>query len=185
MTHLLHLDEYALVLLGMVLIPWLPDFIESFKLPGGTEFQLREQVETLQSQQSVVQAAVSQQAEDIRAQEKEIRGLRFLISYFVTEPERKHLEALSAEERPFLVRADATTTYFDTEIRRLRHLGFLETLPGTGVTGLMETIRNASGKAVNVKQHLQLTARGAEYLSLVREFDTPSTPDEHSPGAQR
>ena len=145
------LDTAGVVLVFIALLPWLASVISRAELPGGwkLEFQV---VKTEQ-----------------RRQAQEIDALKFLVANFLTEPECRHLEGL-ASDRPYCARQDGTTIYFEMEMRRLRALGFIQGLPDHGVRSLLEAMRVAGGKEINVKDHFEITARGRDYLRLRTEM---------------
>jgi hypothetical protein len=51
-------------------------------------------------------------------------------------------------------------------MRRLRALGFIQGLPDRGVRSLLQTIADAAGREIDVKDHFEITARGRDYLRL-------------------
>jgi hypothetical protein len=102
-------------------------------------------------------------------QAQEIDALKFLVANFLTEPECKHLEGL-ASDKPYWARRDATTAYFEMEIRRLRALGFIQGFPDHGVHSLLRAMAGVGGKEINVKEHFEITARGRDYLRLRTEM---------------
>jgi hypothetical protein len=98
-------------------------------------------------------------------QAQEIDALKFLVAHLLTEPECRHLEGL-ASDQPYHARRDGATTYFELEMRRLRALGFIQGLPDRGVRSLLQTIADAAGREIDVKDHFEITARGRDYLRL-------------------
>jgi hypothetical protein len=145
------LDTTGLVLLFLALLPWLASVISRAELPGGWKLEF--------------QAVKTEQ----RRQAQEIDALKFLVSNFLTQPECRHLEGLAAD-KPYHARRDATTPYFEMEMRRLRALGFVQGRPDHGVRSLLRALTEAVGKEVDVKDHFEITARGRDYLRLRAEM---------------
>lgn len=141
--HWLKFDAVGLGLIVVALAPWLAAFVQSAKLPGGWEFQFREVKEQQQRQG------------------QEIARLKFLLEGFLTGDELRHLQRLTRDE-PFLVRFDATSKYFEAELRRLRALGLVSNPPGKGVRSLLVD----DGQARDVRDHFCITEKGREYLAL-------------------
>ncbi len=153
------LDTTAMVLLFLALVPWLATVISRAELPGGWKLEFQE-------------VKIEQ-----RRQAQEIDAIKFLLAYFLTEHECKHLEGLAADG-PYAVRKDSTTSFFDTEMRRLRALGFIDGRPGCGMRTLLSAMAAAGGKEVNAQDHFEITARGRDYLRLRMEMlpGAPFTP---------
>jgi hypothetical protein len=145
------LDTPGLVLVFIALLPWLASIISRAELPGGWKLEFQA-VKTEQQRQA-----------------QEIDALKFLVANFLTEPECRHLEGL-ASDKPYWARRDATTTYFEMEIRRLRALGFIQGFPDHGVRSLLRAMADVGGKEINVKEHFEITARGRDYLRLRTEM---------------
>ena len=144
------LDTAGLVLVFLALLPWLASVITRAELPGGWKLEF--------------QAVKTEQ----RRQAQEIDALKFLVSNFLTEPECRHLEGL-ATDQPYRARRDASTTYFEQEVRRLRALGFVQGRPDHGVRSLLRAMAEAGGNEVDIKDHFEITARGRDYLRLRAE----------------
>lgn len=85
----------------------------------------------------------------------------------VTESELEHLQKL-ASGSAFVTTQSLQT--FKQELRRLRTLGFIETLPNQEIT----TIQDVS----SVRNYVRLSERGSEFLKLIEDVDTK---DEDSP----
>jgi hypothetical protein len=145
------LDTTGLVLVFLALLPWLASVISRAELPGGWKLEF--------------QAVKTEQ----RRQAQEIDALKFLVSNFLMESECRHLEGLTSD-KPYYVRRDGTTSYFEMEMRRLRALGFIQGRPDRGVRSLLKEIAESRGKAVDVKDHFEITARGRDYLRLRAEM---------------
>src|SRR5438093_1539577 len=107
-------DTIALGLLFIAVLPWLSSFLQSAELPGGWKFQF------------------DQVKEEQQKQRDEIERLKFLMEELVSEDELKHLKRLASNE-PFRITVDATTKYFESELRRLRSLGLVANPPGKGM----------------------------------------------------
>jgi hypothetical protein len=120
-------------------LPWLRTVFESVEFPGGGSIKYRE----LKAEQE--------------RQGDEIRTLQFLITYFLTEPERWHLEKLAARA-PFELRPDLPNAFYD-EIRRLRSLGFIRQTGEMGVRGMRE-------QQGDVKDFFEIAEPGKMYLDL-------------------
>lgn len=96
-------------------------------------------------------------------QEAEITTLQFLVSNFVTRDEFRHLQALDSEN-PFPFHKDASTPYFEKELRRLRAFNLIEGLPGRGVRSLLK-------HGGDVKDHFRIAPLGQQYLALREKVD--------------
>jgi multisubunit Na+/H+ antiporter MnhG subunit len=145
------LDTTGLVLIFLALVPWLATIISRAELPGGWKLEFQE-VKTEQ-----------------RRQAQEIDAIKFLLAYFLTEPECRHLEGFAADKQ-YRVRKDGTTSFFEKELRRLRALGFIEGRPGCGVRSLLKAMADAGGNEVDARDHFEITARGRDYLRLRAEM---------------
>ncbi len=110
----------------------------------------------LQEVQKEVQA---QQIEQER-QKSEIDSLKFLISYFVTDAELKHLEGLAKNKSYPYEKAD----YFSAELRRLRSFGLIENFPQKGIRTL--PIQG------DLSEYFFVTERGYTYLKLRQQVDS-------------
>ena len=132
----LRLDAVALGLVVLAVLPWLSSIIESAKLPGGWEVKFRE-----------VEREQVKQREDLDL------VLKFLLENFVSAHELVHLEKLAAGTPFPFKKSDA----FEAELRRLLGLGLIARRRGKGVRSLLQ-----SGD--DVQNHLEITARGREYL---------------------
>jgi hypothetical protein len=130
------IEPVTLGLAALAVLPWLSSIIDSAKLPGGWEVKFRDvQVE---------QAKQRKDLDDI---------LKFLWENFVTEYELVHLEKVRAG-LPFPFNR---TDSFEKELRRLLSLGLLERKPDRGMRTLFEA-------GDDVRNHLQITERGRDYL---------------------
>ncbi|MBN4002218.1 hypothetical protein [Nostoc sp. LPT] len=153
-TALLHiatpfkLDNVALVLLGIALLPWLASVLRRAELPGGLKFEFQE-----------IKAEQARQA-------RELDAIKFLIGNFLTAPEQDHLEKI-AKKTPFLVKANKTSSFFATELRKLRALGFIKQIGEGGVRSLLQD----DGKERNVCAFFEITQRGREYIQLRTEIN--------------
>ena len=138
------LDAIALGLVAIAVLPWVSSLIESAEFPGGWKVKFRE-VEAEQNRQR-----------------DEIDVLKFLIKHFLTDDELVHLDKLAAGA-PFPFRP---SQFFEAELRHLRSLRLIESLPARG-------IRSLFAARDDVKNHFQITERGREYLRL-RKGDQPA-----------
>jgi hypothetical protein len=138
----LQLGAIALGLVVLAVLPWLSSIIESAKLPGGWEVKFRE-----------VEREQAKQREDLDL------VLRFLLENFVSSYELVHLEKL-ANGTPFPFSKSDT---FEAELRRLLSLGLIQRKPGKGIRSLFQA-------ADDVQSHLEITARGREYLDYLRNL---------------
>jgi len=136
-------DTITLGLLIMAVLPWVSSFLQSAELPGGWKFQF------------------DQVKEEQQKQREDIERLKFLIDGFVTEDELKHLHRLASSE-PFSVKVDGTSKFFESELRRLRSLGMIASLPDKGIRSLLVN----DGKARDVKDHFCITDKGRAYLGF-------------------
>ena len=95
-------------------------------------------------------------------QGNDIKTLRFLISHLLPTYELNHLRDLE-EGEPFPFTRNRN---FDNELRHLRNLGFIEHRPNTpfGIASLPQ-----SGE--DLRDRMQATDRGREYLRLLREAE--------------
>ena len=122
--------------------------IGRFAISGkGIEFQMREV-----------------QEEQVR-QRADIRSIKFLLSYFVTEQELEHLQRLVGKIPPEYSNPDDWQhEIFKTELRRLRSLGLIRMHPGKMI-GPMP-------KKDDLNKHCRITDRGLEYLKLREEVES-------------
>jgi hypothetical protein len=138
--------KVSAAVLGLVTIaalPWLASLLQSAELPGGWKLEFRK----LESEQ--------------QKQRADLDVLRFLISGFVTDAELIHLHKL-ASRAPFPFVRGPETSYFLTELRRLRSLGLIASVPGKGV-------RMLEREGGDVGSYFAVTARGQDYLRLRAE----------------
>jgi hypothetical protein len=141
----LQIDAITLGLAFFAALPWLPAVLESAELPGGWKVQFR----ALAVQQS--------------KQQSDIDTLKFLVGHFVTDDELNHLRRLESGD-PFIIKKDASSSFFESEMRRLRALGLIAGYPGKGIRSLFQSDGN-------VKQHFYITENGREYLKLRQQVD--------------
>ncbi len=137
------LDNIALVLLGIALLPWLASVLRRAELPGGLKFEFQE----LKAEQA--------------RQARELEAIKFLIGNFLTTVEQDHLDKIANQES-FLVTANKTSSFFATELRKLRALGFIQQIGEEGVQSLLKD----DGKQRNVCEFFEVTERGREYIRL-------------------
>jgi hypothetical protein len=146
------LDNIVLILLSIALLPWLAAVLRRAELPGGLKFEFQE-----------IKAEQARQA-------RELDAIKFLIGNFLTAPEQDHLEKI-ASKTPFLVRANKTSSFFATELRKLRSLGFIKQIGEEGVRNLLKE----DGKERNVCDFFEITSRGREYIQLRTEMNNLSS----------
>jgi hypothetical protein len=148
-TALLHittpykLDNIALTLLGISLIPWLASILRRAELPGGLKLEFQE-----------IKAEQARQA-------RELDAIKFLMGNFLTAPEQDHLDKI-ARKAPFPVTANRTSSFFAAELRKLRALGFIRQIGVEGVRSLLKE----DGQERNVCNFFEITERGRDYLQL-------------------
>lgn len=130
------LDAIGLGLVALAVLPWLSPIVESAKLPGGWEVKFRE-VEREQERQRTDLALL----------------LQFLVENFVSEHELVHLTKLASKDPFPFTRSDA----FEAELRRLLGLGLLRRKPEKGIRSLFNV-------GDDVRNHLEITPRGEQYL---------------------
>jgi hypothetical protein len=133
-------DSVTVGLFIVALLPWVSVILESAELPGGWKLKFRE----LKKQQ--------------QEQKHEIDSLKFLVGHFVTEEELKHLSKLSSDN-PFPFVNGPETSFFTTELRRLRSLGLISGHPNKGIRSLLK-------HGGDVKHHFYITDAGKQYLAL-------------------
>jgi hypothetical protein len=93
-----------------------------------------------------------------KRQQDQIDSLKFLISYFVSDYELAHLEELEKGGSENYQKS----LYFREELRRLRPLGLIESLPGKHVGEMTDDDR--------LTDYVRLTQRGKDYLALRRKL---------------
>jgi hypothetical protein len=134
----------AILLLNSSLIQRIGRFAISGK---GVEFQVREV-----------------QEEQVR-QRAEIKSLKFLVSYFVTEQELEHLQRLAGKiPAAYSNPDDWHHGVFSTELRRLRSLGLIRMQSGKFI--------GAMPKVGDLSKYCRITDRGQEYLKLRDEVES-------------
>jgi hypothetical protein len=112
----------------------------------GIEFQMREV-----------------QEEQVR-QRADIRSIKFLLSYFVTEQELEHLQRLVGKvPSDYANPDDWHHNIFKNELRRLRSLGLIRMNPGKFVEPMP--------KKEDLNKYCRITDRGLEYLKLREEVE--------------
>lgn len=120
------------------------------------------EVEKLQAEAEKTRAETETIRGNMEFQAQEIGWLKLVITLIISEHERKHLEYLVSDE-PFVAEVKKGTT-FDSELRHLLTLTFIERLPGKGMRSLYK-----SGTC-NLKEHLSITDQGRKYLKMVSEI---------------
>jgi hypothetical protein len=123
--------------------PSLLQTIESFKL-GAFEVRL----ERLRQAQA--------------AQDERLDDLAFVLTSVLTEQELNHLYHLG-EKRKEKYKGHS---YVRAELRRLRYLGLIATIPGSHIAKIP-----GQGKEFDLAQYVSLTPRGQSYLNRLRELN--------------
>lgn len=121
--------------------------IARFAISGkGVEFQVQE----VQKEQA--------------RQKGDIRSLKFLLSYFVTDQELEHIQRLAGKRPPAYSNPDDWHhDVFSNELRRLRALGLIRMQSGKFIGGMP--------KKGDLSEHCRITDRGQEYLKLREEVE--------------
>jgi hypothetical protein len=119
--------------------------IESAKLPGGWEVKFR-----------AVEREQMKQRQDLDL------VLKFLLENFISAYELVHLEKLG-RGTPFPF---AWCDSFEAELRRLLAFGLIQRKPGRGIRSLFKA-------SDDVRNHLEITDRGREYLEHRRTLNVP------------
>jgi hypothetical protein len=146
----LKIDTIALGLLAAALLPWLPVFVESVKLPGGAEVKLRK----IEEQQVQTQIEVEQ--------------LRFLVSHLLTDEEFRILTTLEKGES-WEVPEDEhrSSSPIIGSLRRLVGSNFIErTFPSS-----FSKFHRKEGPA-DIAQHFRITEIGKKYVTMRRQIDS-------------
>lgn len=141
----LQIDAVTLGLALFAALPWLSSVLESAELPGGWKVEFRE----LAAQQS--------------KQQSDIDMLKFLVGHFVSDHELNHLRRLNSDDM-FVIQKDDSSSFFESEMRRLRALGLIAGYPGKGIRSLFKSDGN-------VKQHFHITENGRLYLQLRQQVE--------------
>jgi len=98
-------------------------------------------------------------------QKADIKSLKFLLSYFVTEHELEHLQRLAGKIPSTYENPDDWHHHvFGDELRRLRSLGLIRMHSGKFI--------GAMPKAGDINEHCWITDRGQEYLRLREEVES-------------
>lgn len=142
------LDSIGLSLIGISALPWIASYLRSAELPGGLKVQFQE-----------IKAEQARQA-------REVDAIKFLVSNFLTVAEQDHLKKIAVSTTPFMVKADHTSSFFASELRKLRALGFIRQITDEGV----RTLLRDDGQTRNVCDFFNVTERGREFLQLHSEL---------------
>jgi hypothetical protein len=81
-----------------------------------------------------------------------------IVNALAGEHEALHLRKLAAGQ-PFPFVRDETTTFFETELRRLRSLGYIDSPPRKSIDSLIS-------EGGDVRDHIRITPLGRQYLEL-------------------
>jgi hypothetical protein len=92
--------------------------------------------------------------------ESTVKTLQIVVRGILTEWEYQKLQGL-VRQQPFLVRFHNKML---DELYRLRALGYVTMAPGRTISSLRE--RDGMGKEFDLKEYVQITAEGQEYLKL-------------------
>lgn len=120
---------------------------------GGVTFELEKKVADVQKKQGEIEGTQA-------LQQKEIEEIaRFLIGGFLDKNELRHLQILASDlPLSYTEKKD----YHETEFRRLRNLGLIES-----ASGGFFTIASLPVSTSDLKTHIRITALGIKYLELV------------------
>jgi hypothetical protein len=139
--------EVALLLLAGLLatVVWRPDLMDRIKHVKfmGNEIELLEKIH-----------------ESSEKQKADLEEMRLIISLLLFQTEIAHLRNL-AQQKPQVYEGNEAVR---RELRRLRTLGLIETLPHRGIGEL------ADGKRIDVTELVRLTKRGKRYLPKLDEL---------------
>lgn len=135
------LDVVTLGISGVALSPFFARFLRSMKI-GGVELTFIE--------------------ETIKLQGQEIEQLKFVVANFLSAPEATALQKI-ASNQPFIISIHINRDAFQAELRRLRALGFIETLPDCTIAGMY----SGEGSERNVQEYFKVTEKGFQYLKML------------------
>jgi len=113
-----------------------------------------EQIDQLRNQQKQLNLLQEQQAST----------LKFLAKYLLEGNEILQLEKLN-DEKEFLFKYHGD---FETQLKRLRGLGFINNLPGKGIASMKEDALKAEreGQQKDLREYFHITEEGKSYLAL-------------------
>jgi hypothetical protein len=100
--------------------------------------------------------------------ESTVRTLQIVVRGLLTDWEYEKLQGL-ARPQPFLVRFHNKML---EELYRLRALGYVNSAPGRTVSSLRE--RDGTGEEFDLKEYIQITSAGKDYLNLREETSAGS-----------
>lgn len=151
----------ALGLVALVVLPWMSVLLDAAELPGGWKVKFRE-VEV--EQERLV---------------REVQWLTFLMSNFLTQYELNHLQKFAADGPFWFDYNSESKAYFERELRRMVDLNLIRRVPGTGIRALIHSrdgLSHVDGKEIkDVKQYLEITPQGLEYLKLRSQVNAGNT----------
>lgn len=113
-----------------------------------------EQIEQLKNQQKQLNLLQEQQAST----------LKFLARYLLEGNELLQLEKIN-DGNEFLFKYNGD---FETQLKRLRGLGFINNLPGKGIASMKEDALKAEreGQQKDLREYFHITEEGKSYLAL-------------------
>jgi hypothetical protein len=146
------LDAAALVLVALALAPWLANIVSTVEF-GGYKLTFLQR--------------------EVRAQRDEIDALKFLLLSLVSPHEIEHLKQL-AGGGSFVIDKHLYRKQFERELRHMRDLGLIDSLPGKGV----DIMYNDPGDRADVRDYFALTDHGRKYLEMRRTLEGPRSQSE-------
>ena len=141
------LDAPALFLVALALAPWLASIVSTVEF-GGYKLTFLQQ--------------------EVRAQKGEIDALKFLLLSLVSRHEIAHLTRL-ADGAPYVIDKSRYRKQFERELRHMRDLGLIDSLPGKGV----DIMYNDPGDQADIRAYFELTEHGRKYLEMRRTLEQP------------
>jgi hypothetical protein len=113
-----------------------------------------------------VAAEQERQAHNIERQAQDINVIKLILSLVLPEVERWHLGGLANKEEKFMVEVKRSfSKSFDSELRHLLSLGLVQMQKGQELTELFVEEGNK-----DLKQYLQVTKKGQEYINMYQQF---------------
>jgi len=100
-------DGTTVGLFAICILPWLSELLTSLELPGGWKIHFRDLVRKQEEQNEI------------------LKKLTLIFRLFVSEWQLHHLAKLASGEPMPLIR-DATTPFYERDLRGLRELGLIE-----------------------------------------------------------
>ena len=138
------LDVIALGLTLVGLSPWIATVLDSTKF-GGVEVRFRE----IRSQ--------------VESQRSDIDILKFLIGHFLSRDELGLLTKLASQDS-YEIDVGVFATEFQSDLRHLRGLGFIDNHEGKGVRAMYQLDPTTAKR--DVRQYFFVTESGRKFLRL-------------------